>query len=173
MTTAVQAYKAPSAFRILSCEGSHLGPQTGTCLDQEFHREGWMPNRGRPGLKNSESGTCPWGVALLPPPSERSGHIISVSSSNTCSVVPPPPLADGPHVPMWIFWRSDTMTVQTVNLPCSSSACPAADSLVFIQLKIFLINRNLMQQITLFFHCECLYHVLLSVTIIMSFCRHP
>lgn len=133
MTITVQANKTLSAFRILGNEGSHQGSQTGTHLDLGVSQRRMDAKQGRPGLKSSESGTCPWGSALLPLPCERSGHVITVSRGNTCSIVPPRSLSDGPHVFVWLFWRADTMTVQTVNLPCSCSAHPAAASLVFTQ----------------------------------------
>ena len=167
MTRVVQAYKALSACKILSNERSHKGLQTGSYIDLGISEIRMGAKQGRPGLKSSESGMCSWGVHfwLI---RWRSGHIITVSRSSTCSIVPPPPLAEGPRVLVWLFWRWDTMTVQTVNLPCSSSAHPAAASLVFTRLKIFLINRNLMQQIILFFHCECLYHVISHYNDVLS-----
>lgn len=68
---------------------------------------------------------------------ERSGHIITVSRTDTCHTLLPPTLADGPHVLVWLFWDQiqTTMTEQTINLSCSSRAGSDASFLVFTQQK--------------------------------------
>lgn len=132
MTTAVQAYKALSAFRILSNEGSHQGSQIGTYVGLGVSQRRMDAKQGRPGRKISVRDVT---LGSCTSASSRSGHTVTVSMSNTCSIVPPPSLAVGPHVLEWLFWRSETMTEQTVNLSCSSIARPAAASLVFTQLK--------------------------------------